>query len=152
MSDTEHPVIRALRETTKLRPADVDFIVQHGHSYRGATLPAGVKRWPLGECIVGAADFEERGFGRFVRGFTLRPGERKPIPHAWASPDDVRAYDPTLPDSRSNLYWGLPAQRHHDRLTDMSARGFRGATSAGLPVDLMRGGLKIPGLRPFRVM
>ena len=147
----DHPVIIALRENTKIRPADLDFIIENGQNYRGVSLPAGVRRWPLGDCVPGAQDFEDRGLGRFTTGFVLRRGTIKPIPHSWASPDDVRAYDPTLTAPQENAYWGLHA-KHHSRLNAIAARTFRGTTSAGLPVDLMRGGLKIPGLRPFRVM
>ncbi|MDH3031450.1 hypothetical protein [Methylobacterium fujisawaense] len=147
----EHPVIRALRETTRIRPADLDFIAKYGRSYTGAALPPGVRRWPLGECVPGAEGLEARGLGRFITGFVLRAGTRRPIPHSWASPDGFRALDPTLVDAKSHAYWGL-ADRRRGRVNDIVARAFKGTTSAGLPVDLMRGGLKIPGLRPFRVM
>lgn len=144
----DHPVIVALRKNTKIRPADLDFLVEHGRNYIGTALPPGVKRWPLGECQVGAEEMADRGLGRFISGFVLRVGTRKPLAHSWATPDGVRAYDPTLANARSHDYLGL-AEQHRGRVTDIAAHAFAGTTSAGLPVDLMRGGLKIPGLRPF---
>lgn len=136
----DHPVIVALRETTRLRPADIDFIVEHGQNYRGVSLPGGVRRFPLGECIPGADEFEARGLGRFVYGFALRPGTRRPIPHAWVSSDGATALDPTLPDPTGNTYWGASG-RFYERVQAMIARGFEGVTSAGVPVNLVPGTL-----------
>lgn len=146
----DHPVIIALRDTTKLRPSQIEFIVENGHAYRGTPLPAGVKRWPVGSCIPGAQDFEDRGVGRFVSGFVLRPGTRTPIHHAWVTPDGNRALDPTLPDPRDNLYWGL-AGRHHERLAAMIAKGFRGVTSGGVPADLVPGTWARSIMPPFKM-
>ncbi|MGU3419544.1 hypothetical protein [Methylobacterium sp. D54C] len=148
--NSDHPVIVSIRENTKIRPADLDFILENGQNYRGVTLPAGVRRWPLGDCIIGAEEMASRGLGRVVTGFVLRAGTRKPIPHTWATPDHVRAFDPTLSAPQDHDYWGLP-EKHRGRVNDIVARAFRGATSSGLPVELMRGGLKIPGLRPFTI-
>lgn len=149
--NADHPVIQALRETTRIRPADVDFLIANGQSYRGVSLPSGVKRRPLGECIPAADDFERRGLGRFVSGFALRAGERQVLRHAWVSPDDISALDPTLSAPGSVAYWGLAAH-HHDRVSDITARGFRSATFNGIPLSLMPGAMKIPGLRPWRFM
>lgn len=146
----DHPVIIALLENNNIRPADLDFIIENGQNYRGISLPAGVRRWPMGDCVLGAQDFEDRGLGRFTTGFVLRSSTLKPIPHSWASRDGTYALDPTLADAAGHAYWGL-AGKHHDRLNTIAARTFRGTTSAGLPVDLMRGGFKIAGLRPFTV-
>ncbi|MGE8130014.1 hypothetical protein ACQKQD_23825 [Methylobacterium sp. NPDC080182] len=145
----DHTVIIALRENTKIRPADLDFIIENGQNYRGVSLPAGVRRWPMGDCVLGAQDFEDRGLGRFTSGYVLRSGTRRPIPHSWASRDGTYALDPTLADAVEHAYWGL-AGKHHDRLNTIAAHTFRGTTSAGIPVDLARGGFKIPGLQPFR--
>lgn len=155
MSTDLHPVIRALRETTRIRPADLDFIVENGRAYHGTPLPDGVERWPRGECIAGAEALSECGFGRFVYGFALRSGDRQPIPHAWCSEDGFYALDPTLPDPRSNLYWGLERSHRH-RVSEIAVRTFRAATTAGIPVDLLRGGLvrsAFPSARmkPFRL-
>lgn len=144
----DHPVIIALRETTRIRPADLDFIMEKGRPYRGVRLPSGVIRWPLGDCVPGAEEFEGRGLGRFTYGFTLRPDRPQPIAHAWVSPDGLRAYDPTLPDPQDNHYWGLPDRRHHDRVNDMLPSAFRASKSFGIPQELI-GGVGIPGLRPF---
>lgn len=146
----DHPVILALREHTRIRPADLDFIAEHGHNYRGAPPPTGVRRWPLGDCVIGADEMAARGLGRFITGFVLRAGTRKPIPHSWATPDGTRAFDPTLSAPQDHSYWGL-SERHRSRIPDIVAHAFRGTTSAGIPVDLARGGLKIPGLRPFTI-
>lgn len=156
MSTDLHPVIRALRETTRIRPADLDFIMEHGRAYQGTPLPDGVERWPRGECIAGAEALAECGFGSFVYGFCLRSGERKPIPHGWASEDGFYAIDPTLPDPRLNSYWGLD-RSHRRRVSEIAVRTFRTATTGGIPYELLRGGLvrdAFPAVRmkPFRLM
>lgn len=150
-----HPVIRALRETTRIKPADLDFIVEHGSAYHGTPLPEGVNRWPLGECIAGAEALSECGFGRFIYGFAMRSGDRQPFPHAWVTEDDFYALDPTLPDPRGNSYWGLDRSHRH-RVSEIAVRIFRTATSGGVPVDLLRGGHvqdAFPSVRmkPFRL-
>ncbi|XYD07080.1 hypothetical protein R1A27_18160 [Methylobacterium sp. NMS12] len=147
--NSDHPVILALREHTRIRPADLDFLIEHGRSYRGTSLPPGVRRWPLGECQIGAQVMADLGLGELVVGFVLRPGERRPFDHHWCSPDGSRAYDPTLQDPRENEYVGLH-HHHRDRISSIAARVFQGAMHAGVPVDLMHGGLAIPGLQPFR--
>lgn len=144
-----HPIIIALRKNTKIRPADLDFIIENGQSYQGTALPSSVKRLPLGECLYGAEDMVGRGLGKLVVGFALRPGERQPFQHFWCSPGDNLAYDPTLQDPRLNEYIGLHS-RHRDKISIIVARAFRGAMHAGVPVDLMHRGLTIPGLQPFR--
>lgn len=145
----DHPVIVALRETTKIRPADLDFLIEKGRPYRGVRLPSGVLRWPLGDCVPGAEEFEDRGLGRFTYGFCLRPDKRRPFPHAWVSRDGFRAVDPTLPDSDDCQYWGMPDRQHHDRINDMLPSTYRGSKSFGIPLDVIGGGVGVPGLRPF---
>ncbi|MGN8095420.1 hypothetical protein [Methylobacterium sp. 22177] len=123
-----HPVLTALADLDVLTPADLEFIRQHGRSYRGILLPDEIEPWPRHRCLDAADALEDEGWGRYVRGFALRPGSRAPLMHAWTSRDRATAIDAVWSDQPSCRYWGLDREHEAEleRLTEIVNRAIEG--------------------------
>ncbi len=113
------PVLSALARLNVLADADLDLLQREGRLYRGVELPAGITRWPQGECLDASDALERARVGKFVIGFALRPDDDLPLGHAWVSPDGRTAVDGvwTLPERC--LYFGVPGHRRERRVLRM---------------------------------
>ncbi|MGC5781764.1 hypothetical protein [Methylobacterium sp. NFXW15] len=122
MSDDDHPVIRALRETGTLQPRDLNYLLKHGRSYEGTPLPPGTETWGPGKCVVASQVLKERHGWKIVTGWALLPPSvtdlAVPIWHRWNSRDDEHALDGVFPDPERSSYFGLGAG-HGARMIEM---------------------------------
>ncbi len=116
-----HPVLDALAREKTVSARDLDFLAEHGRSYRGVSLPAHIRRRPIGTCLDTADELEDAGHGRFVRGFALLPDDYRAQMHAWNSRDGRTAIDAVWPSPHRCHYWGLD-RRHEVRLSGMVKR------------------------------
>lgn len=119
------PVVRLLIAQDYLKPADIDYVIEHGQWFLGKHLPDGIKRSKPGTCHERARELAEAGIGKYVRGFCIQDGGSTIYEHSWVTKDKRFAIEPIWRNPRDYHYWGLIGLDHEPRLRRMDRSKIR---------------------------
>jgi hypothetical protein len=100
------------------------FLIEHGRPLTRVGRCPPDKMGPMGECYANAGRMAISDWGtRYCEGFAWVPENESVVRHGWVLGSDGAVIEPTWPDTKASLYFGLVFTRefHLERLMSKGA-------------------------------